>query len=483
MKELDLPPYAPSLIESMRSIGYSFDSAISDIIDNSIAAKASKVSIQFRPFQNPYIAIIDDGIGMSPKELVTGMRHGHKNPLEKRASGDLGRYGLGLKTASLSQCRKLTVVTMKDGVLSGCRWDIDFIIEKEKWTLLILDKKEIAKIPHVDELIKKGTGTIVLWEELDKLALVEISLEDGLGKKMDHAREHLALIFHRFLNSEEGLPALKISINNLEVKAIDPFLRKHKATQVLDEDSFTVEKQKISVKPFILPHISKLNSSDAELAGGKDGLRSQQGFYIYRNGRLIIWGTWFKIAGKDELSKLARVKVDIPNSLDHLWTLDIKKSVAHPPEIVRKNLKRIIEKIRDASGRTLIYRGRSTSKSELVLGWKEISDRDGFRYEINLEHPYLNLIKSKISEGEFQLLKSFLKILEATLPVDSIYSRIASDQKNLAAINPPDIKDMLEIYLKGLEKQEAQIMLEGLMNIEPFNKFKDILPKLMKELR
>ena len=482
MREHDLPPYAPSLIESMRSIGYSFDFAIADVIDNSIAASARNVSIQFRPFENPYIAIIDDGNGMSPEELIIAMRHGHKNPLESREINDLGRYGLGLKTASLSQCRKLTVITLKDEKLSACCWDIDYIIKKEKWSLQILDKKEILSCPHVSDLEKSGKGTIILWQKLDKLTIGESSMELALGQKLDHARDHLALIFHRYINNEPHLIPLKISINNLVLKGIDPFLRNHKATQILDEDSFNVENQRITVKPYILPHFSKLNTNDAALAGGKDGLRSQQGFYVYRNSRLIIWGTWFKIAGKDELSKLARVRVDIPNSLDHLWTLDIKKSAAHPPEIVRKNLRRIIERIRDASGRTLIFRGRQASSGPIALNWTEVTDREGFRYEINKEHPFILSLKTQIASSHHSLINALLKILENTLPVDSIYSRMASDQKHFNTIDETNLRDLLNSIMLNLNSEDKKNILERVKLIEPFNKQPDVVAKIIKEI-
>jgi hypothetical protein len=481
MRDHDLPPYAPSLIESMRSIGYSFDSALADVIDNSITAKATTVSIQFRPFDQPYVAIIDNGEGMTADELIVAMEYGHRSPSEVRSEYDLGRYGLGLKTASLSQCRQLTVISLKSGKISACCWNIDYVIKREKWILQILDKKEISDLPHIDDLKTLGHGTIVLWKELDKLIAGETSIEVALGQKLDHARDHLALIFHRYITGEPDLEKLKISINNLDIKGIDPFLRNHKATQVLDEDSFTVEGQKISVKPYILPHLSKLNNEEAKYAGGKDGLRSQQGFYVYRKSRLIIWGTWFKIAGKDELSKLARVRVDIPNSLDHLWTLDIKKSVAHPPETVRRNLKRIIDKIRDASGRTLVFRGKAT-KQAFAVGWNEISDRDGFRYEVNKDHPFILTLKSQLPEKQHALIDGFMKVLENTLPVDSIYSRLASDHRLTSQIDIEVLKDMINSLITGLEKESKHKILSQIQNVEPFNKHTEIVSKIIQEI-
>lgn len=155
MKPFELPPYAPTLIESTRAIGYSLEAAVADIIDNSIAAGASKVDLFFFPVDKEYVAILDNGRGMDDKELTTAMQYGSKNPMDERSKEDLGRFGLGLKTASLSQCRCLTVVTKKEDVLLARRWDIDYVTNTGKWTLLILEEDEMLQLPHVEELLRQ----------------------------------------------------------------------------------------------------------------------------------------------------------------------------------------------------------------------------------------------------------------------------------------------------------------------------------------
>ena len=155
-KELEHPPFAPALVESMRAVGYSLEAAIADLLDNSISAQARNIRVRFSPYGEPYIAIIDDGVGMSLEELITAMRHGSRNPNEQRAVTDLGRFGLGLKTASLAHCRRLTVVTVANGAHAAAAWDLDVIDRSEKWTLLLLDKDEIDQLPHVDELSLDG---------------------------------------------------------------------------------------------------------------------------------------------------------------------------------------------------------------------------------------------------------------------------------------------------------------------------------------
>lgn len=361
MKTKSLPPYAPTLIESTRAIGYSLEAAVADIIDNSIAANAKNVDIYFFPIDGAYIAILDNGKGMAEEEIDIAMQYGSKNPTEERDKKDLGRFGLGLKTASLSQCRCLTVVSKQGDNLEGRQWDIDHVTEVGDWSLNVLDEEDIQQIPQFDELIKNESGTLVVWQKLDRLKSGEINFELSLGRKIDRVRDHLSLVYHRYLAGESGITKLKLSINGEKIKGIDPFLTE-KSVQAMDDEILVIQGNKILVRPYILPHISKLTSDEIKMLGGKDGLRKQQGFYVYRNKRLLVWGTWFRMMRQGDLSKLARIRVDIPNTLDDLWTLDIKKSSALPPAEVRKNLEVIINQIAERSKRTWTFRGKKRGK-------------------------------------------------------------------------------------------------------------------------
>ena len=279
MKSVELPPYAPTLIESTRAIGYSLEAAIADIIDNSIAAGASNVDLYFFPIDEEYVAILDNGRGMDENELTSAMQYGSKNPLEERSKEDLGRFGLGLKTASLSQCRVLTVVTKIDDLLLAKRWDIDYVSKTGKWSLLILDSNEIQEIPNIEQLMKYKTGTLVIWQKLDRLKTGEINFEQELGRKIGNVREHLSLVYHRYLFGETGIRKLTIKINNMEVEPVDPFLTS-KSVQVMDDEILIIRGKKIEVRPYLLPHISKMTSDEIKVMGGKEGLRKRQGFYV-----------------------------------------------------------------------------------------------------------------------------------------------------------------------------------------------------------
>jgi hypothetical protein len=473
--EICLPPSASDLLESMRALGYSFESALADLIDNSLSADAHRVDVRFSPYESPYVAILDDGWGMTPDELTAAMRHGSRDPRLPRDVKDLGRFGLGLKTASLSQCRRLTVATLKEGVLSARRWDLDHVARRQDWMLLQLNEDEAKSLPLVADLLAQGHGTVVLWEEFDRLAAAERSLERALGDRMDLARGHLSLVFHRFINPPIGTRSVAMSINRNPLDAVDPFLATHKATQALPIEDFIVEGERVIVAPFILPHLSKLSGADLQLAGGEDGLRRNQGFYIYRSRRLISWGSWFRLVPQEELTKLARVQVDISNRLDHLWQLDIKKSTTYPPASLREGLRQIISRITDGSRRVYTYRGRK-SPDAITHTWDRTEVRDSISYTINRKHPLVAAVERNIGDEELPLFVALLRTLEQTLPFDALYADLASERR--PTIEEPEqdprqtlltLAERLLAVLGGRETAEGQRFIAALPFIEPFS--------------
>ena len=396
MFDQECVPFAPSLIESMRSLGYSFPSAIADLLDNSISAKARNIDIVSSPGMDPSLIILDDGNGMTEHELYEAMRYGSSNPLETRREDDLGRFGLGMKAASLSQCRKLIVVSKKEEKISAYSWDLDYVIDSKSWMLMGFKEEEMLQFPHIDQLLDKEHGTYIYLSEFDRIKEGTGNLSETFNKCLDDMINHLALVFHRFI--DEGLI---IRVNQMKIEARDPFLSYHRATQRKRESSFRINNEKITLKPFILPHLSKLCQDDLDKVGGKDRLRSEQGFYVYRNKRLIIWGTWFRLERKDELNKLARVMVDIPNSLDYMWSIDIKKSVATLPDIIKKNMYNAVYESVLCSEAVHTYRGRKEKKDkDIEYVWERVKVRDGYEYQINRKIPQLELLQSTLDESQ-----------------------------------------------------------------------------------
>lgn len=472
-------------MEATRAIGYSLETAIADIIDNSIAAKSSKISINFFPTDDPYISILDNGVGMNQDELVNAMRYGSSNPIEEREINDLGRFGLGLKTASMSQCRKLTVITKKDNKIIGAQWDLDYVASTGEWSLKLLEGEDLNSFPHIKQICDYHSGTLVIWQQLDRLKVGKLKFDDSMSKYMDQVRRHLSLVFHRYLKGETGLKKIKIHINNMEIKPIDPFLAE-KSTQMMDDEVVYVEGEKVIVRPYILPHISQLNNDEINMLGGEDGIRKQQGFYVYRNRRLLVWGTWFKMMRQGELSKLARIQIDIPNSLDSFWTLDIKKSTAIPPEIVRRNIRSIIAKVGEASKHTWTYRGKKETDNSKVHAWKRLRTREGgVLYEINREYPLIQALFAMDNTNN-RMIEQMLVQIESSLPLNQLYVDLTSDEQitNKNVMSKDDVTQLLKQILSGCcNKKEREEMAKRLLVTDPFNQYPEILSEMFQEVQ
>jgi len=475
MNTIDCPPYAPILMESTRAIGYSIEAAVADIIDNSITAHATKISIWFLPYDEPYVAILDNGCGMDQNSLTEAMRYGSCNPKDEREEDDMGRYGLGLKTASLSQCRCLTVVTKYQGELYARRWDLDFIAKSMKWSLLELNGQEILTLPVIDKLEEYESGTLVIWSQLDRIKAGEITLEQAMDNRMKEARDHLELVFHRYL-SGDGTRRVSMSVNDNPLVPIDPFFTT-KSTIVMDDEKIEIpcRSGEVVVRPYILPHPSKMTKAELEKYGGKDGLRKLQGFYIYRNKRLLTWGTWFRLIRMDEFSKLARVRVDIPNSLDDLWTLDVKKSTANPPEIVKARLRQIVGTISNSSKKTWTFRRRKELDDNISHIWSRMETRDGVRYLINQDHPSLELINSRVDDITRKLLSQFLDTVQNNLPLNTLHNDIHNEAKmaqDQEAVEKKRVCEMARALLQHAKQDgEIETTYKNFELVEPFNDY------------
>lgn len=419
-----LPPSAACLSASMRDLGYSLETAVADLVDNSISADATLIDIVCQlAGGDPFLAIVDNGHGMSPDELLRAMKHGSANPREKRKLSDLGRFGLGLKTASFSQCRSLTVVSRRDGELSGAEWNLDLIDEKDDWILLVLEPAELEAIPLVDRL--QTHGTLVVWRKLDRLFEDETGVrrDEIVNDKLDVLERHLSLVFHRYLGGEvKGRRKIKITVNGHPVEPFDPFCRRNPAHQELPEDVVRIGNDAVHLQPYILPHHSKLSAAEYDFYQSRSDFISNQGAYIYRNGRLMAWGDWFRLIPKGEATKLARVQIDFPNSLDESWTIDIKKSRARPPHAVRERLRQIINRVIGRS--TTVHRGRGQKLFEEVEApvWERYADPGGIRYAINRSHPLVVKLSDRIGADAGRHLAILLESIGASLPVEMVYS-------------------------------------------------------------
>lgn len=423
-RERHLPPSASSLSESMRDLGYSLETAIADLIDNSISARANSIEILCDLSQSdPALAIFDNGRGMTSDELFAAMRHGSTSPKHPRAPGDLGRFGLGLKTASFSQCRQLTVLSAQQGVWSGAEWNLDLIDRKDDWIVTILEDDDIANLPFSDRM--GDSGTIVIWRVLDRLFEDESGRkrDEIVNEKLDLVDRHLSLVFHRFLAGQvRGLKKLSISINGHELEPFDPFCLKNSATQILPKETVRISGTRVHMQPYILPHHNRLTAKEYDYYQDRSDFISNQGAYIYRNSRLMAWGDWFRLIPKGEATKLARVQIDFPTSLDEAWTIDIRKSRAKPPRAVRERLRQIITRIAGRS--TTVHRGRGKKLFEETQAplWERYADQGRIRYALNGTHSIVEALRGGLDENADRKLDLLVEAASAALPVEMIYS-------------------------------------------------------------
>ena len=472
-KKIQNNPSPKILMNSMRAIGYSFKTAVADILDNSISARATEIKIYTPINDELYLAFFDNGEGMSHGELLNAMKYGSQR--ESYGSHDLGRFGLGLKSASLSQCKKLTVVSKKDGIISAFRWDLDIVLEN--WDCLELDELEIKELPQIDLLDTVEQGTIVIWQAFD-IAYKKSNghVREILSEEVEETEKHLSLVFHRFIN--RPFNPVKIYINDDRIRGLDPFLEDHPKTDSQKPSPINCEGTEIIVQQFILPHQNDLSNDDIEKLGGIDYLRNGQGFYVYRNDRLIIYGTWFKLASSNlnsELYKYGRIKVDIPNTLDEIWDIDIKKQNASIPRVILNSLKKAVSNVRGRSKEKTAKRVRLTLDKDDSKIWNKSLDRDGKEiYFVNSESNFVKNFIDEFDDRDKSKIIHFLEILSSMVPYDDIYNSMCN--KALAQKISQDGIDSIVIegvnqfnYLKKLLQLPNEKIFEVLRTYEPFD--------------
>ncbi len=491
-KYLENNPSAEIVVNSMRAMGYSFESAIADVIDNSIAAKASLIELKF-PIDpiDCYVAICDNGLGMTRERLIEAMKYGSQTQDGVRAIDDLGRFGLGMKTASLSQCRRLTVVSKHKGVLSAFIWDLDVIDVKKGWYMVECTDEQVKEIKHIDFLSNYNSGTVVVWENFDLIEKSSGNVYAELSKLQEETANYLSLIFHRYLNRETS-EKISIKVNNYALKGLDPFLENHKKTNVRRRIEIPIKDSKgverfVTVQPYILPFQKDLSAEDKKLSGGIENYRSKQGFYIYRNERLIIWGTWFG-RHRDELTKYARIKVDIPNTLDDIWNIDIKKQNATIPAIIRNRLTRAVDEAMDIAVKAQTYRGRIEKVDENTdYIWDRIKGREEqFSYKINRNSRIFDLIKGRIDDETWSYVDMVLEEIENSLPYQQIYidksqNKINEDYTAEQQIEIKSKAEMLILMAKATGNTDVKAIIEKLFLSEPFCKCLGLKEQLLEE--
>jgi hypothetical protein len=488
-KSRSAPPRASAMMEALRGLGYSTPAALADIIDNSISAEARSVALHFEwAGETSYVSILDDGNGMDGEVLFAAMRLGERSPLSARAASDLGRFGLGLKTASFSQCRRLTVASMREGRMSCLRWDLDVLASSPDDDWHLLEGPAAGSERLLEPLVLAGRGTLVVWEYLDRIVTPGFGEQDFLDL-MDDVERHLAMVFHRFL---DGMRDLRLCINDRAVGAWDPFLRDYPATWSSPVERIRSPAGMVEVQCHVLPHKDHLTTQQEQSAAGPQGWTAQQGFYVYRNRRLLVAGSWLGLGTgrswtKEEAHRLARIRLDIPNSADADWKIDIRKSTASPPVGLRRHLIRLAEETRARARKVFAHRGRPVAASgtrAVAQAWRAEHTESGIRYRIDHEHP---AVRSVLDDAEdlSARIKVMLRVIEETVPVQRIWLDTTEAREtprtNFAGEPVSEVRNVLMVMFRNLVQRKGMSprhAREQLLHTEPFNNYPEIVEAL-----
>lgn len=464
---VDATPFASSLIEGHRDIGYSIETAIADIIDNSITAKARRIDIIADTISDePTLTIVDDGVGMDDVTLIEAMRLGSKNPRDQRHAKDLGRFGLGLKSASFSQCRRLTVISCSQEKMTSATWDLDTVADRNDWTLDVVDNPNSAGMRD----IIPNTGTAVVWEKMDRLGG---GITTDRKKRVEHinaalvsAELHVRLVFHRFL--EGSRPKLRIFMNGRALKPIDPLASRNPACQIEPEEVVPLSQGNVTIQCYTLPHHKLMDESEWLEIGGPEGHLRSQGLYLYRGDRLIIAGGWMGLARQTELTKLCRVRVDIPNSMDSLWKIDVKKASAQLPPAVATRLRRVIESFLGTSRRVYRRRGQKLVDHERLPLWMRVQQDGNVVFRPNLDHPTFQNFEQELPEAYRAGFQTCLKLLGSGLPIDALHADLLGNAEAVIEDMPDEaqVREMVgavtaTLLSAGVGKDTIKDVLRG----------------------
>lgn len=376
MNDLVNKPDASRLIFGLRDTGYNVKTAAADIIDNSIAAKADRINVEIVLHEDGRKLVFfgDNGIGMDPETLHRAMRYGA--PVRENPES-LGKFGLGLKTASSSVCLKFSIISRCDPAapLSKLAWDLDHVKDIGEWEMLREDVTP-DETEMFDELCGE-TGTLVVWEKCDRILSKEYEAggtkeQAAIKRLADTLSKHLSLVYHRFINTMDSRERdVEIFVNSSPVVPWNPFYPK-RSDQVLPEKKQTLivempdgSEEKANIRAWILPHRRDM-TKDEEREYARISNRAQ-GFYVFREGRLIQDGGWMDVFGAPEPhTSLLRIEFDFGHELDDAFRIDVKKSriLFHPD--LEDGLRTLLQPIyREAGNR---YRRQSRAQANSKNG-------------------------------------------------------------------------------------------------------------------
>lgn len=422
-----LSPPPVFFIKSISEQGYSLSTAISDLIDNSITAGATRVELLIDIKRTPIkLYIADNGSGMSSNDLTSNMRFPSADLDVQRSGIDLGRFGLGLKTASFSQSRNYTVISKtKDTTFEGRTWDVEYLKHTNDWSLIINSQNDLNTLLSEFSVVSNNfhehsdnfkVSTLVVWANLYKLE--RLLKKDEINDELKNLRSHLGLVYHRYIQSNK----LQIRLNNQLIESFEPFLHDISGVQTVSEHFWQTSNSYIKFQGIILP---KRSAAEAMVPGsiwapqGRT-LEELQGIYVYRNERLINFGGWLRTIPKSIYLQFARIRIDITNINDHEFQLNVAKSSINIPFGLKRAMADMVTHVAAQAAKeyrerlvSKVIRPAGTSKG-LSLFVKEIG-ASGPKLKINREFELFRLLGQKLSPDQDDILKALIVLVENKL--------------------------------------------------------------------
>jgi hypothetical protein len=416
-----LRPTPVFFIKSISEQGYTLSTAVADLIDNSLTAGASRVELLLDSKSLPLkLFIADNGGGMSAGELTESMRFPSADVEEQRSGNDLGRFGLGLKTASFSQSRKFTVISQKfDQEYAGRTWDIEYL---KDWTLLVETGDSITSALNAYHQTSKSfhsedadfkVSTLVVWDNLYKLK--KLLQKNEINDELEDLRSHLGLVFHRFLQSNR----LQIRLNNSLIEAFEPFPDKIPGVTPVSEHFWKTEDSYVRFQGIILPKRSAAEAKDSAsvwVPAGKT-MEELQGLYVYRNERLINYGGWLRAIPKSIALQFGRIRIDISNINDSEFHLNVAKSSLKIPFGLKRAMTEMVIYVAGQAAKeyrerlaSSVIRSTSTAKG-MALVTKE-TGAAGPVLKINKDFELYRKLTTTLESSQNELLGSLIGLLE-----------------------------------------------------------------------
>ena len=476
------------IVKTLSYSGYTLKSALADIIDNSIGANATEIKINFNfdsmtNIDTWNVQIIDNGHGMNSKELEQAIKMGSCNMDDERSKSDLGRYGMGMKTASFSQADYFQVTSKRENEkITSKAIDKRIIEDSNSWIGLDYDDS-------VDERLITSHGTIVEWK---KLRFIENNSnpENDMIEKIKEVVDYVGMIFHRFIESKKVV----IRIQDLPVEPWDPCFVGDLRTNIIYNQPYKYNDELINIKACILPSSKQLSLEEEEKQFKNDSLK-YQGFYVYRNDRIIIPGGWLNINKLSKHSKYncVRISVDINSKLDSIFDVDFLKTKIIFPKSINEHLKYIADTARSQAKERIIKTGLGNAKmlkDKDKNVWNVKESKDGLEYSINFEHPLINEYIKDIPKDNLDNINKLLKLLVSTVPkiMTDIKTNVVSNysdkdiESQIETIRKKRIGANINEFMNNPEKFDNNIKNE-LIRMEPFNKHIEIVELYFEKLK